>query len=154
MNSQRILLLDFHYASCCSGWEDFSDRGTTSGLKTFSRCQQWCSFFPRCQGPQDLKVPLSKTAPVHTCSCQNSTFLLPYTQFVERKFSTSTALLTNEIKDTGYVYTTQWRSHQVTYFRPWSSTVWWTLAPKLIPNKFLYLCGTKLIELCCFQHSS
>lgn len=36
-NSHHVLILDLNFASYCSGWEDFSLRDATSGLKLFSR---------------------------------------------------------------------------------------------------------------------
>lgn len=61
VNSQHILILDLNFVSYCSGWEEFSFRDATSGLKLFSRLQQLCSFFSPCQASQNLKAQLSKT---------------------------------------------------------------------------------------------
>lgn len=40
VNSQHILILDLNFVSYCSGWEDFSFRDATSGLKLVFRLQQ------------------------------------------------------------------------------------------------------------------
>lgn len=153
VNSQHILVLDLNFASYCSGQENFSYIWPENVLQT----PAMMFFLSPCQGPQDLQAQLSKTSPqsIHTLARTPPSYFLtpnlskansqPQSLYTQMKWKIQ-AMSTQHSEDLGI---TKW-----VIVRPWSSTVWWTLAPKLLPNKFLSLYGPKLMQLCCFQHSS